>query len=139
MKKLAVIIIAVFVLLISKSTIAQNPIPIDESAQMPILKIGNMQNRMPAVMLKMAKEVTADLQHLNIDTEYKVEKFTILIVRVADNTLVKTEITGNKISQEAEQFFKTVAPGDYVIFKDIYVSSAKRPSFKTQDTVIYLK
>lgn len=140
MKQKALSILVVFSCIFSSlNMVAQNAQTFDESIQLPIFRFVGWGERIPSVALKNVKEVSADLNHLNINTIYKVEKYTALVVHANNATITKVDCTGTAISDALKMAFQTVQPGDFVIVKDIYLSSENRASFKTQDAVFVLR
>lgn len=123
----------------SVNAVAQNARTVDESIQLPIFRFVGWADRIPSVALKNIKEVSADLNHLNINTTFKVEKYTVLAVHANSATITKADCTGNTISDALKTAFQSLQPGDYIIVKDIYLSSANKASFKTQDAVFLLR
>ena len=94
-----------------------------ESIPNPIFKIGSMRDSVPIVEISHQQYVRAEIEGLDIDAPFRVQKFTTLILSNDTCKVVRITNQGNKLSQELINEFKLLKPHDIILFKDIFVEA----------------
>lgn len=87
----------------------------------PVFKIGSGRPIVRKAELVSQKFVRAEMENIDIDYSFNIEKFSVEIMRDSGKTII-IENTGGHISKEVSDLFGELKTGDRLYFRNIFIT-----------------